>query len=132
MIKRECNKARFEGKEIKTLVFALNIDEIFEIIWHPEQDYKKDVILRVIKDYLYNELKIKTNNFYNIYNYYKNNNKLNDLINDFKKENDNSLPSFIELFFRSIQIAEEIIEIPKERFNLVLDETIKKIIDSYN
>ena len=127
--KGEFNKPRFEGKEIKILVFALNIDEIFEIIWHPEQDYKEDIILRVIKDYLYNELKIKTTNFYNIYNYYKNNNKLDDLINDFNTENGNSLPSFIESFFEAIEDQKEM---TKENFNSILDRRIKKIIASYN
>lgn len=125
--KGECNKTRFEGKEIKTLVFALNIDEPFEIIWHPERDYKEDIILQVIKDYLYNQLKIKTNNFYNIYNYYKNNNKLNDLINDFNKENGKI--QFISSFFDSIEDQDDI---TKENFNLILDKRIKRIINYNN
>jgi len=129
--KSEYNKLRFEDKEIKTLVFALNIDEIFEIIWHPEQDYKKDVILRVIKDYLYNELKIKTNNLYSNYNYYKQNKKLNNLKTDFKNEN-KDLPEFISSFFdrivEKIEIDKE--EITNDNFHILLNYRIEKLIEN--
>ena len=127
--KGKLNKPRFHDKEIKTIVFALNIDEPLEIVWHPENEYKANVILKVIKDYLYNELKIKTNNFYNIY---KNNNYLiKDLLNDLNKENRNLLPSFIQSFFETIADGGENGCITKDKFNSILDKRIKRIINNY-
>lgn len=121
----EDNKLRFHNKKIKTLVFSLNLDDYFEIEW-TENDLKTEIIIDVIKDYLYNELKFKTNNLYSNYNYYKKTNNLNNLIKDFKKENEN-LPDFINSFFD--RIDEDKDDITKDKFNFILETRIKSLIN---
>lgn len=121
----EDNKLRFHNKKIKTLVFSLNLDDYFEIEWS-ESDLNTEIIMNVIKDYLYYEFKFKTNNLYSNYNYYKNKNNLNNLIKEFKIENEN-LPDFIISFFD--RIDEENDEITKDRFNFILEKRIKNLID---
>jgi len=121
----EDNRLRFHNKKIKTLVFSLNLDDYFEIEWS-ENDLNTEIIMNVIKDYLYNELKFKTNNLYSNYNYYKKTNNLNNLIKDFKKKNEN-LPDFINSFFD--RIDEETNEITKDKFNFILETRIKSLIN---
>jgi len=121
----EDNKLRFYNKKIKTLVFSLNLDNYFEIEWDKEH-YKENIILDIIKDYLYNELKFKTNNLYSNYNYYKKINNLNNLIKDFKEKN-KDLPDFINSFFD--RIDEETNEITKDKFNIILERRIKNLIN---
>jgi len=111
----EDNKKRFNNKKIKTLVFSLNLDDYFEIEW-TENDIKKDIIIDVIKEYIYSN-----------YNYYKNSKKLNDLIKDFKEIN-KELPYFISLFFD--RIGDEIDEITKDKFNIILNSRIDMLINS--
>jgi len=114
---------RFANKKIKTLVFSLNLNDSFEIEW-TENDLKKDIIMEVIKDYLYKDLKMKTNNLYAIYNYYEKHNILNDLKKDFNVKNE-KLPSFINSFFDRI---EEETEITKDKFNFILNKRIENLI----
>jgi len=120
----EDNKKRFNNKKIKTLVFSLNLNKYFEIEW-TENDLKKDIIMDVIKEYINNELKMKTHNLYSNYNYYKNSNKLNDLKKDYKKKNI-YLPDFITSFFDRI---EEEREITKDKFNEILNNRIINLIN---
>jgi len=124
----EDNILRFHNKKIKTLVFCLNLDDYFEIEWN-DKDYKKDIILDVIKDYMKNELKFKTNNLYSNYNYYKKSNNLNNLKKDFKEKN-KDLPDFIISFFDRIdeEFEDNNQEITKENFNFLLNTKIENII----
>lgn len=115
---------RFKNKKIKTLVFSLNLNDSFEIEW-TENDLKKDIIMEVIKDYVYKDLKIKTNSLYANYNYYEKNNILNDLKKDFNLKN-KDLPNFINSFFDRIEEEYEII--PKDKFNLILNKRIENLI----
>ncbi len=121
----EDNKLIFNNKKIKTLVFSLNLDDYFEIEWS-ENDLNTEIIMNVIKDYLYNELKFKTNNLFSNYNYYKKTNNLNNLIKNFKEKN-KDLPDFIISFFDRIDEEKE--EITKDKFNIILENRIKSLSD---
>jgi len=125
---KENNKIRFHNKKIKTIVFSLNLDKEFEIEW-TEIDLKKGFIIDLIKEFLLNDLKMKTNGLYSIYNYYERTNNLNKLKNDFIEKNKN-LPDFIKTFFEIIEDeSDENGKLSKEKFNELLTKRIKKIIN---
>ena len=129
------NYNKFNNKNIKIIIFALDKDNYINIEWNNILDRK--ILIEKIKDKIINKYIIESKNIYNFYKYYKKQCTCTEerdiikyIISELKNESyykEEKMPHYILKFFENIQY-----EIKKSRISLNIYDDEKTFFKELN